>query len=90
MMRYIYVGSVEVEQELALSLLQASDQYLLEGLKRLCETALGQVGWWGLLQLCTRLHTQAWQPACACVRTHAHTHTHKRVHACTDVHTQGL
>uniref|UniRef100_A0A383W3D1 BTB domain-containing protein n=1 Tax=Tetradesmus obliquus TaxID=3088 RepID=A0A383W3D1_TETOB len=42
MMRYIYVGSVEVEQELALPLLQASDQYLLEGLKRLCEAALAQ------------------------------------------------
>ena len=44
MMRYIYVGSVEVEPEQAMPLLQAADQYLLEGLKRLCEATLAQVG----------------------------------------------
>lgn len=43
MMRYIYVGTVEVEPEQAMPLLQASDQYLLEGLKRLCEATLAQV-----------------------------------------------
>eukprot|EP00878_Enallax_costatus_P030851 GHUV01033651.1.p1 GENE.GHUV01033651.1~~GHUV01033651.1.p1 ORF type:complete len:180 (+),score=58.89 GHUV01033651.1:101-640(+) len=42
MMRYIYVGSVEVETEQAMPLLQAADQYLLEGLKRLCEATLAQ------------------------------------------------
>lgn len=42
MMRYIYVGTVDVQQDQALPLLQASDQYLLEGLKRLCEAALAE------------------------------------------------
>ncbi|KAF8058408.1 hypothetical protein HT031_005532 [Scenedesmus sp. PABB004] len=42
MMRYIYCGSVQVDQDDAMDLLQASDQYLLEGLKRLCEAALAQ------------------------------------------------
>jgi hypothetical protein len=44
MMQYIYTGSVGVEAELARDLLQASDMYLLEGLKRLCEAAMAQVG----------------------------------------------
>ncbi|KAL7590716.1 hypothetical protein Lser_V15G41343 [Lactuca serriola] len=37
MMRYIYTGSVEVDLRIAQDLLRASDQYLLNGLKRLCE-----------------------------------------------------
>jgi len=40
MMHYIYTGQVEVEPDMARDLLQASDQYLLEGLKRLCEAAI--------------------------------------------------
>lgn len=40
MMRYTYTGQVEVPVELAQDLLKASDQYLLEGLKRLCEEAI--------------------------------------------------
>ncbi len=44
MMTYIYTGNVEVSPEIAPQLLQASDQYLLEGLKRLCEMRIAQVG----------------------------------------------
>jgi hypothetical protein len=45
MMTYIYTGNVDdVGPEIAPHLLQASDQYLLEGLKRLCEMSIGQVG----------------------------------------------
>lgn len=40
MMRYIYTGQVDVVPDIANALLQASDQYLLEGLKRLCETSI--------------------------------------------------
>uniref|UniRef100_A0A452Z240 BTB domain-containing protein n=1 Tax=Aegilops tauschii subsp. strangulata TaxID=200361 RepID=A0A452Z240_AEGTS len=42
MMRFIYTGSVEVTNELAQDLLRAADQYLLEGLKRLCEYTIAQ------------------------------------------------
>ncbi|XP_051120615.1 ARM REPEAT PROTEIN INTERACTING WITH ABF2 [Andrographis paniculata] len=42
MMRYIYTGSVEVNLDIAQDLLRAADQYLLEGLKRLCEYAIAQ------------------------------------------------
>ncbi|MBA0591565.1 hypothetical protein Gorai_008577 [Gossypium raimondii] len=42
MMRYIYTGSVTVEIDHAQELLRAADQYLLEGLKRLCEYAIAQ------------------------------------------------
>ncbi|CAH9132738.1 unnamed protein product [Cuscuta epithymum] len=42
MMRYVYTGSVAVNLEIAHDLLRASDQYLLEGLKRLCEYAIAQ------------------------------------------------
>nr|XP_043609928.1 ARM REPEAT PROTEIN INTERACTING WITH ABF2-like [Erigeron canadensis] len=42
MMRYIYTGSVEVNLEIAQDLLRAADQYLLEGLKRLCEYTIAQ------------------------------------------------
>lgn len=31
----------EVEPEMAVEVLQAADQYMLEGLKRLCEQAIG-------------------------------------------------
>ncbi|XP_021730785.1 ARM REPEAT PROTEIN INTERACTING WITH ABF2-like [Chenopodium quinoa] len=37
MMRYIYTGSVNVNLDVAQDLLRAADQYLLDGLKRLCE-----------------------------------------------------
>lgn len=41
MMRCIYTGKVEVTPDIAQELLRAADQYLLEGLKRLCEAAIG-------------------------------------------------
>ncbi|KAK4767277.1 hypothetical protein SAY87_023675 [Trapa incisa] len=42
MMRFIYTGSVTVTLNIAKDLLRAADQYLLEGLKRLCEYAIAQ------------------------------------------------
>ncbi|KAF5782445.1 putative chromatin remodeling & transcription regulator BTB-POZ family [Helianthus annuus] len=42
MMRYMYTGSVDVNLEIAQDLLRAADQYLLEGLKRLCEDTIAQ------------------------------------------------
>ncbi|XP_047333820.1 ARM REPEAT PROTEIN INTERACTING WITH ABF2 [Impatiens glandulifera] len=42
MMRYIYTGSVDVKLDVAQELLRAADQYLLEGVKRLCEYAIAQ------------------------------------------------
>ncbi|CAL9176315.1 unnamed protein product [Musa hybrid cultivar] len=42
MMRFIYTGSVEITTDIAQDLLRAADQYLLEGLKRLCEYAIAQ------------------------------------------------
>ncbi|GMI71933.1 ARM repeat protein interacting with ABF2 [Hibiscus trionum] len=42
MMRFIYTGSVDVTLEIAQDLLRAADQYLLEGLKRLCEYTIAQ------------------------------------------------
>ncbi|CAA0828104.1 ARM REPEAT PROTEIN INTERACTING WITH ABF2 [Striga hermonthica] len=42
MMRYIYTGSVDVSLDIAQELLMAADQYLLEGLKHLCEYAIAQ------------------------------------------------
>ncbi|TQD85947.1 hypothetical protein C1H46_028493 [Malus baccata] len=42
MMRFIYTGSVDVTLYIAQDLLRAADQYLLEGLKRLCEHAIAQ------------------------------------------------
>ncbi|CAA6669036.1 unnamed protein product [Spirodela intermedia] len=42
MMRFIYTGSAEVTLEIAQDLLRAADQYLLEGLKRLCEYSIAQ------------------------------------------------
>lgn len=43
--RFIYTGSIEVNLEIAQDLLKAADQYLLDGLKRLCEYAIAQVGY---------------------------------------------
>ncbi|CAL9041913.1 unnamed protein product [Musa banksii] len=40
--QFIYTGSVEVTTNIAQDLLRAADQYLLEGLKRLCEYAIAQ------------------------------------------------
>jgi hypothetical protein len=40
--RCIYTGTVEVTPDVAQDLLRAADQYLLEGLKRLCEYAIAQ------------------------------------------------
>lgn len=42
MMRFLYTGTVEVKSEIAQDLLRAADQYLLEGLKRLCELCLAE------------------------------------------------
>ncbi|CAL9057371.1 unnamed protein product [Musa banksii] len=42
MMRFIYIGSVDITTDIAQDLLRAADQYLLEGLKRLCEYAIAQ------------------------------------------------
>lgn len=42
MMRYIYTGSVDISLEISQELLRAADQYLLDGLKRLCECTIAQ------------------------------------------------
>ncbi|GAB4843425.1 hypothetical protein Ancab_013387 [Ancistrocladus abbreviatus] len=42
MMRFIYTGSVDISLDIAQELLRAADQYLLEGLKRLCEYTIAQ------------------------------------------------
>ncbi|KAM7254159.1 hypothetical protein ACFE04_031841 [Oxalis oulophora] len=42
MMRFIYTGSVDVNVDIAQDLLRAADQYLLEGLKRICEHAIAK------------------------------------------------
>ncbi|KAK3021588.1 hypothetical protein RJ639_046295 [Escallonia herrerae] len=39
---FIYTGSVDVTLDIAQDLLRAADQYLLEGLKRLCEYTIAQ------------------------------------------------
>ncbi|KEH23765.1 ARM repeat protein interacting WITH ABF2 protein [Medicago truncatula] len=44
MMRYIYTGAVDIDLDLAPDLLKAADQYLLDGLKSLCEYAISEVG----------------------------------------------
>lgn len=41
--RFIYAGTVDVNLDIAHDLLRAADQYLLEGLKHLCEYAISQV-----------------------------------------------
>ncbi|WVZ05548.1 hypothetical protein V8G54_018894 [Vigna mungo] len=42
MMRFIYTGTVDVSVDMAKDLLKAADQYLLDGLKRICECAIVQ------------------------------------------------
>ncbi|GKE18972.1 ARM repeat protein interacting with ABF2 [Tanacetum coccineum] len=42
MMRFIYTSSVEVNMGIAQDLLKAADQYLLDGLKRLCEYTMAR------------------------------------------------
>lgn len=42
-LRFIYTGNVEVSTDNSQDLLRAADQYLLEGLKRLCEYSIAQV-----------------------------------------------
>ncbi|XP_056161680.1 ARM REPEAT PROTEIN INTERACTING WITH ABF2-like [Syzygium oleosum] len=42
MMRFMYSGSVKITPDIAPELLKAADQYLIEGLKRLCEHAIAQ------------------------------------------------
>ncbi|KAI9106366.1 hypothetical protein K1719_021894 [Acacia pycnantha] len=42
MMRFIYTGNVDVNSDIVQDLLRAADQYLLEGLKRLCENEIAQ------------------------------------------------
>lgn len=42
MMRFIYTGSIDIATDIAQDLLRAADQYLLEGLKRLCEYTIAQ------------------------------------------------
>ncbi|VVB14309.1 unnamed protein product [Arabis nemorensis] len=42
MMRFIYTGRVNITKHLAQDLLVAADQYLLQGLKRLCEYTIAQ------------------------------------------------
>ncbi|KAG6434976.1 hypothetical protein SASPL_106621 [Salvia splendens] len=42
MMKYIYTGSVDVSLDIAQDVLRAADQYLLEGLKHLCECTIAQ------------------------------------------------
>jgi len=47
--RFIYTGSVQVTSEIAQDVLRAADQYLLEGLKRLCEYTIAKVIWKSIL-----------------------------------------
>ncbi|EXC17557.1 Arm repeat protein interacting with abf2 [Morus notabilis] len=42
MMRFIYTGSIDIATDIAQDLLRVADQYLLEGLKRLCEYTIAQ------------------------------------------------
>lgn len=41
--RFIYTGKINITKYLAQELLVAADQYLLDGLKRLCEYTIAQV-----------------------------------------------
>ena len=50
--RFIYTGSVEINIDLAQDLLRAADQYLLDGLKRLCECTIAQVNWYDYFNGC--------------------------------------
>ncbi|GAB4840773.1 hypothetical protein Ancab_021535 [Ancistrocladus abbreviatus] len=42
MMRFLYTGTVNVTRDIAQDLLRAADQYLLDGLKQLCERTIAQ------------------------------------------------
>ena len=42
MLCFAFAGKVEVPGDIAEELLQAADQYMLEGLKRLCEVAIAR------------------------------------------------
>lgn len=42
--RFIYTGTVDVDLDVAPDLLKAADQYLLDGLKRICESVISEVG----------------------------------------------
>ncbi|KAK2363660.1 ARM REPEAT PROTEIN INTERACTING WITH ABF2 [Trifolium repens] len=42
MMRFIYTGTVDVDLDVAVDLLKAADQYLLDGLKRICEYTISK------------------------------------------------
>lgn len=42
--RFIYTGTVDVDLNVAVDLLKAADQYLLDGLKRICEYVISEVG----------------------------------------------
>ncbi|KAJ4882929.1 hypothetical protein Rs2_33022 [Raphanus sativus] len=42
MMRFVYTGRISITKHLAQDLLVAADQYLIEGLKRLCEYTIAQ------------------------------------------------
>ncbi|KAK7285352.1 hypothetical protein RJT34_20121 [Clitoria ternatea] len=42
MMRFIYTGNVDVNKDIALDLFRAADQYLLDGLQRICEYVISQ------------------------------------------------
>ncbi|GAU23358.1 hypothetical protein TSUD_334050 [Trifolium subterraneum] len=42
MMRFIYTGTVDVDLDIAVDLLKAADQYLLDGLKRICEYTISK------------------------------------------------
>nr|XP_004493669.1 ARM REPEAT PROTEIN INTERACTING WITH ABF2-like isoform X1 [Cicer arietinum] len=42
MMRFIYTGTVDVDLNVAVDLLKAADQYLLDGLKRICEYVISE------------------------------------------------
>ncbi|RZC92485.1 hypothetical protein C5167_041830 [Papaver somniferum] len=51
--RFVYTGSVDVTLDMAQDLLGAADQYLLAGLKRLCEYAIAQDVTLEMSQPCT-------------------------------------
>ncbi|KAG5376580.1 hypothetical protein IGI04_041176 [Brassica rapa subsp. trilocularis] len=68
MMRFIYTGSVDITIEISQDLLRAADQYLLEGLKRLCEYTIAQditlenIG--GMYDLSEAFHAMSLRQAC--------------------------
>lgn len=62
--RFIYTGSVTITLNIAQDLLRAADQYLLEGLKRLCEYTIAQVSFTGKGGI--GLHLLVVGPECEC------------------------